>query len=60
MNEVIKKFPKSYVHRLGVMKYEIRRLREKNDPEALVKYVICSALKESPEEAWNDAERKLG
>lgn len=53
--EVLSKFPLAYVKRVGVMKYEIRRPREKQDQTALVNYVIVSKMYDSPEKAWEDA-----
>lgn len=52
-------FPDSYAHWLGVLKYEIRRKRTRQDPHALVPYVLMSGLFSKPELAWKDAAAKL-
>lgn len=59
MNDVLKAFPKAYLHWGGALKYEIRRPREKSDPQALVKYVVISGVFSTAEAAWEDAKRKL-
>lgn len=62
MNEkdVLERFPTAFVHRVGVLKYEIRRPRTPSDPSALVKYVVLSGVFSTVEAAWEDAKTKLG
>ncbi len=62
MNEkdVIKICPTAFVHRVGVLKYEIRRPRTNADPPALVRYVVMSGVFSTTDAAWEDAKTKLG
>jgi 3-oxoacyl-ACP reductase-like protein len=61
MNEkdVLGRFPTAFVHRVGVLKYEIRRPRTPSDPSALVQYVVLSGVFSTVEAAWKDAKTKL-
>lgn len=57
--QVLAKFPTAFLHRVGVLKYEIRRPRTKADPPALVQYIVMSGVFSTPEAAWEDANTKL-
>jgi hypothetical protein len=61
MNEkdVLKRSPTAFADRVGVLKYEIRRLRIRTDPPALVQYIVMSGVFSTAEAAWEDAKIKL-